>query len=151
MREQGARDLSREMGAALRKAAEPVQESIRHETEEAMPRRGGYRSVLSRSLRFRTSRREGSQTATFRVITYADGTRERRDIRALNNSKLRHPVYGRSRRIRSGHRAGTILANPWAVTSVHGGFFQRGTEQALAGVEDALLQVIQDYADRLVK
>lgn len=151
MRERGEASLAREMSRALASASVPVQASIRQEADDAMPSRGGYRSLLSRSLKFRTARKLGAKSASFRLMTFADGTKQRRDIRALENGVLRHPVFGRSRRLKRGRRAGTIIANPWAVTSIRPGFHRRGTEMAGDQAERAMMDVLEEYAARLVE
>lgn len=151
MRAESHKDLSRGMAKALDRSTEPVKASIRREADAAMPRSGGYQAAFSRSLNFRLSRRTGGQRAQVILRTYADGTKERRDIKALERGVLRHPVYGRSRRVTSGPRAGSRDANPWAVTSIRGGFHKRGTDHAADEAQNALEHVITDYAQRLIK
>jgi hypothetical protein len=141
----GDAGLGRQMSAGLRRAAEDVQRSIRREYGQ-LPAAGGYAALFSRSLRFRTEARTQALRASFRVITFADGAHERRDIRAVESGRLRHPVYGRSRRLRDGGRQ----ANPWSVTSVRGGFHRRGTDRAADAAEDEMIKVISDLADRLI-
>jgi hypothetical protein len=147
MRAEGRKDLSRVMGTALSQAADPVKVSIRTEADAAMPSRGGYRAVFSKSLKFRLQRRNGAQSASVQLITYASGEAERRDIVALNRGNLRHPVFGRSRRLSNGSRR----TNPWAVTSIRAGFHRRGTDHAMDEAQKRLGKVINDYAARLVK
>jgi len=151
IRAEGNKGLGREMSTALLQAARPVQASIRTEADKVMPSRGGYRAILSRSLKFRTSTRGAGRVASFRLLTYAEGTKERRDIRRLNLGELRHPVYGRSRRIRRGARAGTILRNPWSVTRITPGFHDRGTADAADAAEEEMLDVLADFAARLIE
>jgi hypothetical protein len=146
MRAEGRKNLARELGTALSKAADPVKLSIRTEAEATMPSRGGYEVLFSKSLRFRLERRNGAQQASAKLITYADGTSERRDIGALEAGRLRHPVYGRGRRLKSGSHK----ANPWAVTSIRAGFHKRGTAHAMDEAQKQLGKVINDYAERLV-
>jgi hypothetical protein len=146
MRVEGRKNLAREMGTALSKAADPVKLSIRAEAEAVMPKSGGYSSLFSKSLRFRLERRNGAQQATAQLITYADGAGERRDIGSLERGRLRHPVYGRGRRLKSGSHK----ANPWAVTSIRAGFHKRGTAHAMDEAQKQLGKVITDYAERLV-
>lgn len=148
---EGRRNLAREMGNALSKAADPVKVSIRTEAVATMPKSGGYSALFSKSLRFRLERRNGAQQATAQLITYADGQGERRDIGALNRGNLRHPVFGRSRRLRSGVRAGNQRTNPWAVTSIRAGFHKRGTDHAMDEAQKQLGKVIDDYAKRLIR
>jgi hypothetical protein len=149
MRAEGRKDLSRAMGAALTAASIPVQEAVTDEAGAVMPSRGGYRDLLTGSLKHRLTRRLGGQSARLILTTYAEGTKERRDIVALNKGTLRHPVYGRSRRIKRGKRAGTSIPNPWAVTKIRSGFYDRGTAQAMELVQAAMVGVIEDYAARL--
>jgi hypothetical protein len=144
----GDKGLSKELSAALRKAGgKPVQAAIRREADAVMPSRGGYQGDFGRSLRFRTTIRAAGRTASVRLVTFADGTRERRDIRALDRGLLRHPVYGRSRRLRGGARQ----ANPWAVTRIRSGFHDRGTARAADDAEREIGVVLDAFADRLLK
>lgn len=147
MRAEGRQDLSRQMSEALSKAADPLKDTIRQEADQTMPRSGGYQAAFGKSLRFRVGRAGQSSSADVKLTTYADGSSERRDIRALNAGKLRHPIFGRSR---PGARKGERHANPWAVTSIHAGFWDRGVSGAMGQAEKQMQDVIDDYAHRLV-
>jgi len=149
IRAQGDKGLGREMGEGLRKAAAPVETSIRTEFGK-LPSRGGYSALFSKSLRFRTSLRTAGRQASFRLLTFADGTHERRDIKALEGGRLRHPVYGRSSRVKKGVRAGTIIPHAWSVTTVKGGFHRRGTDHAADAAEREMSKVLDDFASRLI-
>lgn len=146
MRAEGRKDLTREMGEALSKATDPIRESIRASASEVMPREGGYQAAFDKSLRFKRTTRDGGTESSLILYTYADGTSERRDIRALDKGNLRHPVWGRSR---PGPRKGERVANPWAVTSIRAGFFKRGTDGAMDEVQKNLQKVINTYAQAL--
>lgn len=148
MRAEARKDLSGQMGRALAKAVEPVKAAITASAEETMPNSGGYSAVFTKSLRFRTARRGGGNQASLELKTYADGTSERRDINALEAGRLRHPVYGRSS---TGARKGERHAHPWAVTSIRAGFHKRGTDSAIDEAQNALGEVIEDYAHRLAR
>lgn len=145
IRAEGDKGLGREMGNALRKASTPVQQSIRQEYQ-GLPTRGGYAGVFSKSLRFRATLRGAARTASYRLLTFADGTHERRDINRLEKGELRHPVYGRSRAGRSGRRT----SNPWATTTVRGDFHQRGTDNAADLAERQMTVVLREYSARLI-
>lgn len=149
IRTEGRKPLAREMANAISKAIEPVKLSIAREADEVMPSRGGYQSTFSRSLGFRQSRRTSGNSATVILLVYASGAKERRDINALNRGSLRHPVYGRSHKIKRGVRTGTIRPNPWTVTRIRPGFFDRGTDKAMGEAEKGLLQVIDDFVERI--
>lgn len=131
------RGLGREMASGLRKASQPVQRSIAEEYE-GLPSSGGYKALFSRSLRFRTQLRTGARQASFRLTTFADGTRQRRDIDALEGGELRHPVHGRR-------------ARRWTVTRVRGGFHRRGTDDAADQAEKEMSIVLRDFAAKLIK
>jgi hypothetical protein len=134
MRAEGRKDLSREMGKALERAAEPVKKAITAEADKVMP--SGYRELLTGSLRHRMSRRNGGQQAQVIVRTYADGKKERRDVISLEKGQLRHPLFGRKK--------------VWYVTSITPGFHARGVESAADNAQDAMIQVVDKFAARLI-
>lgn len=136
MRAEGRKDLAREMGRALEKAIEPVQVEIKTEAEQAAPSSGGYRSVLSKSLKFKTSKRSAGRSASLTLITYAEGKVERRDIQAFDKGLLRHPLWGNR--------------NRWFTTPVRAGFHQRGTDSAMPAAAEQLDEVMADFAQRLI-
>jgi hypothetical protein len=140
----GDKGLGQKMANGLKKATEPVQRSIRTEYE-GLPSRGGYSGLFSKSLRFRTTLRSQTRNASFRLLTFADGTHERRDIKALEDGRLRHPVWGRSRK---GNRA---TGNPWSTTKVKGGFHRRGTDHAADRAEEQMAKVLETFAQDLIE
>lgn len=150
IRTSGDKGLGRQMANGLKKASQPVQASVRKEYT-SLPSRGGYSATFSKSLRFRTNLRAESRQASFRVLVFGDGTHERRDIKALEDGRLRHPVFGRSRRVGSGKLAGNVKANPWAVTTVKGGYFKRGTDKAADAAEREMIKVLDDFASGLLE
>lgn len=143
---EGDKGLGKQMSAGLRKAAKPVEQSLRAEFAAVLPSRGGYRAVASKSQRFRTAVRSSARTGYFELTTFAEGKSQRRDIRALDAGRLRHPVFGRSRNTRRGR-----VPNPWAMTSISPGFFKRGTEKAGRLAEAEMRTVLDDFAGRLLK
>jgi hypothetical protein len=151
MKTEAGKDKSRAMARALTKAIDPVKASIATEAEKTMPKEGGYATLLTASLRHRMSRRSAGKVAQILLTTYADGTNERRDLPRLNKGELRHPVWGRSRKLKRGKKAGTIIRNPWAVTKIRPGFYKRGTDGAIERAQDALIVVIEDFAKNLAK
>lgn len=146
IRATGDKGLGRQMARALAGTSKPIGAAITAEAMRVMPESGGYREVLTRSLRHKAAQRTAGRSAQLKLITFADGTGERRDVEALEKGVLRHPVYGRSRTVR-GRRA----PNPWAVTRIRPGFHERGVENAGPEAEKALRAVLDDFADRLAK
>lgn len=147
IRASGDKGLGRQMARALKQATEPIEREIRQEYK-TLPTGGGYAEVFSKSLRFRTQQRTGARTASYVLKTYADGTKERRDIERLESGQLRHPVYGRSRPSR---RRGERHGNPWAVTRVRGNFHKRGTDGAADEAEKQLSKVLTEFANKLLE
>lgn len=148
---EGDKGLGREMSAALRKVAKPTQAAVEAEYESGLPKAGGYAATFTRSIKWRTTVRGGARSASFRLLLFGDGAHERRDIKALEDGRLRHPIYGRSRRIRRGIRRGSRDPNPWAVTSIKGGYFGRGTDSSADKTEVEMAKVLADFAQRLIK
>ena len=144
IRATGDKGLGRELARALDKAIEPVKRSIEASAEKTMP--SGYRGTLTRSLRHRRTIRAAARQASVRLATFGVGSKERRALPALNAGDLRHPVFGRTRRTKTGPKA-----NPWAITRVTPGFHERGTEKAGDEAEKQILLVLDDFADRLTK
>lgn len=141
----GAKGLGREMAAGLRKATQQVGRAVDAEAGRVMPNRGGYRGELTRSLRHRTEVRTSGTQARLRMRTFADGQAQRRDVPSLNRGVLRHPVYGRFRRGRGGRRA----ANPWAVTRISAGFWDRPTAEAMPAAQREMGRVLDAVAAKL--
>lgn len=145
IRATGDKGLGKEMARALEKAVEPVKTAIVESAEETMP--SGYAETLARSLRHRRTTRAAARQASVRLATFGEGKTERRDVVALNQGNLRHPVFGRSRRTRRGGRK----SNPWAVTSIKSGFHDRGVRAGGPEAEKRLLVVLDDFAARIAK
>lgn len=116
----------------------------------AMPGRGGYSAVMEADFRVRVSVRSGSADASVTAIGYADGTKERRDLPRLEKGVLRHPVFGRSRRLTAGPRAGTAITNPWATTKVPAGMWAETTEQTWAKVNQQMRAVIDELSSEIM-
>lgn len=141
----GNRGLGTKMRARLQEAVKPIQDDIRAEVNSVMPKSGGYRETLSRTLRFRTSIKSSARSASVKLKTYAEGKAALRDIRTLDAAgKLRHPVYGRSRRTKFG-----VKKNPWAVTTIRPGFWTRPVNNAAPHVRAALGKVLDDVIAEL--
>lgn len=136
MRVQGRKDLSKQMADALERASRPVQAAIAASAAATLP--SGYGPTFVASLAHRRSRRSSGQRAQVILRTYADGMKERRDIRALERGILRHPLYGHYERA-------------WYVTRFQAGFHQRGTDGAADEVQAEMVKVVADFAQKLIE
>jgi len=137
IRTEGRKDLSRQLDKALARTVVPVEKSIKLESAQTMPKSGGYAGEMSRSLRFKTQKRTGGNSASYSLITYADGKAERRDIRALEAGNLRHPIFGNRK--------------TWALTKIRPGFHKRGTDNAADEAAQQMDEVVREFAARLIK
>lgn len=134
---EGRKDLSRQMSAALNQVTVPVRDRIKQEAASTLPKRGWYALTFTKSLRFRNNRRAGGNRATLSMITYADGKGERRDIQAVEDGRVRHPLFG-------------MRKFTWYETSVPPGFHRRATAHMSDDVVDALAVVVRDFSARLI-
>lgn len=148
---EGRKGLGPQLRRHLQAADREIEASIDRSAEATMPSRGGYRGVYTRSQRHKASIRATAHTAVLTITTFADGRSQRRDIRRLNEGQLRHPVYGRSRRLRRGRRAGTAIPNPWATTAIRPGFWTRPTAQAGPVIEKGFGRALDELTQRLAK
>src|SRR5262249_22053698 len=100
LRKAAARDLTKELRAAYRKAAKPLQPAVKAEALATLPKRGGYNAVMSRAVKVSVIGGTGRKALTVRV--YATGKREQRDVVQVNAGILRHPTFGRRTFVRNG-------------------------------------------------
>lgn len=137
--------LGRQMARALTKAVDPIGKAVTAEAAKVAP--SGYEGTLTRSLKHRRSVRSGRTEASVRLTTSARGRKDLRDLPSLNAGKLRHPVFKRFRTLKSGE----VKRNPWAVTTIPSGFYDRGTKTAADAAEKQLQVVIDDFTQRLIE
>lgn len=147
LREAGDKDLMRELRKGLEAAMRPLGDLIAEGSPAYMP--SGYEVTLMEALVSRTSTKTAGRTATVELVTYAQGKRgRRRQIRALNNpGRLRHPVYGRYRRI----KRGWLIKNPWAAQNIRGGFFDDPVDANKENIREEARAAVRRVADKIVK
>jgi hypothetical protein len=144
-----AAGMGKDLGKRLREAAKPLRPAIQAQAAARLPKRGGYAAVMSKSVRARTSVKENRLSALISVTIYSAGKKQRRDIVKVDDGVLRHPVFGRSRRLRRGVRAGTYIRNPWAATSVPPRFVSDPIDDVGPRVSKAGRDVVDDFINRL--
>jgi len=127
------------------RVADRAERSVRSRSDEYAPR--GYEQTVRRTLVTRRSRRVTAGVARVTIRFSARGDRGNdRQVRDLEAGQLRHPVYGRFRRLRSGRR----MANPWVVQRVRPRFV---SEPATAAAERAWREYerIPDSANKTIR
>lgn len=140
LRAAGRKDLDRELNRELRKPLPRLRKAVQAGIPAHMPR--GYEDTLSRSLRFRLSRRRGAVISVKVTMHGRGGGGKDRDVRRLDRGILRHPVFGRRRRTTRGR----IFNNPWVQQRVPPGFFTIPAERELDNVRRDMVAAI----DRLL-
>lgn len=137
----GRKDLVKELNAGLARSVKPIQQAIRVEAEQVMPASGGYRALLTRSLRVRAAKGD----LRVRLLVSAKGKSEDRDVRRLNLGELRHPnPPGRFRRVR-----GRRVVNDWSTTRIRSGFVFRPFDKHADTVEKELAEALGNVAKKL--
>lgn len=129
-------ELRREARQALLRAARPLGRDVRKEIPPVMPR--GYEAVLNAALRIRTSMKSGLW-AGVEIEGRAPGTKgHAREIERMEHGELRHPVFGRFRRLKDG----TFRRNPWALQPLRPGFWTRPMREGLPTIRRELLRAV---------
>ena len=135
LRKAAARDLTRELRKGQRAAFRPLQKEIKAEAAATLPKRGGYNSVMARSVKVSVTTGTGRTALTARV--YATGKVEHRDVAAVNAGRLRHKVFGVWRR-----KVGPTLVRPGFVDRP----VDRLSDQVLKESADAVERVLDQIA-----
>lgn len=85
------RGLRREMSTAIRRATNPLRKALRRSARSLLPRTGGLGQTISRSS-MRIQRRTAGATVGIRMVTTSP-----HDIKAIDQGRVRHPLYGNRR------------------------------------------------------
>lgn len=140
-RDAARKDLERELRDALGRSVKPMSGAIKTAAGRVMPTAGGYRQTLVPALKL--TPRAASSTG-IRLTVSAKGKTDLRDVRRLDRGELRHPVFGRYRRVR-----GRRLENPWATTRIRPGFVTRTFDRQAGQVIEELGAAVEAVADKL--
>lgn len=110
-RDAGRRDLGRKLDKGIRGAAKVIERHVRRSTDDYMPK--GYERTFAGALKAKHEVRllRGRRVS---ISFFATGKRRQRDLEAMEQGRLRHPVFGRTRRLRGGGR----MANPWVTQRI---------------------------------
>jgi hypothetical protein len=135
----GQKGLKKELDKASRQAGKVIEDEVKAHTREYIPQGFEHRFDVALAtkveVRLVASRR-------ISVLFWASGKRERRDIQAINAGRLRHPVFGRMRRLKDG----TLKANPWVLQAIRPGLVdepaKRAMPRAIDKIEDAVKRVV---------
>lgn len=114
LREAGERKLAARLDKGIHKSAKVIEDKVHKSTDRFMPK--GFEREFARSL---TSKRSVSMVRGRSIsITFtAMGKKRPRELTAMEQGRLRHPVYGRYRRLKDGSR----MRNPWVTQRIKPG------------------------------
>lgn len=124
----GRRDLEEELDAELRKPARRLRSAVYAAVPPHMP--VGYEVPLATSLRFNENIRTGGSGGRVQVTLSS-----RRDIRALEDGRLRHPVFGNQ--------------DVWVVQRIRPGFWSEPTERVMGEVQDGMVAALDRVAAKI--
>jgi hypothetical protein len=96
----------------------------------------GYAPTFSGSFRINANVGTGEAGASIRLKGHASGDPRTRDSKALDEGRLRHPVYGRR-------------FKPWKTTSVRPGFWSDPAKKLVDDVRDAISRALVEAARRI--
>lgn len=140
------------MSRGLQKAARPLKPAIQASAVRVLPKRGGYGPLMSASVRLRTQARERRGSASVHITVWAKGKTDKRDVARINAGMLRHPVFGRTRRLkRHAKWRATSKSNPWVAQKVRRGFVDRPVDQLTPDVVREMHAVVDWVADVITK
>jgi hypothetical protein len=130
LRAAGRKDLQDELDSELRKPPRRLQSAVAANVAPTMPK--GYEVPLGTSLKWKTRiRTRGPSGAGVRVTVSS-----RRHLRALDEGRLRHPVFGR-------------MDSPWVVQRIRSGFFSDPAEREIRRVQDETVAAIDRVAAKI--
>lgn len=127
------RKYRRELFRGINRATKPLKAAVKAAIPDYMPRRGGYAALLQRDHSPRTQTKPGGRDPAVRIISRTRGTR--RNVRALEEGRLAHPLFGNR--------------SVWRVTDVKPGFFSEPMEQNADEVRDEVVDAIGRVHDQI--
>lgn len=89
LKDAGDKELRRELGTGLRRAARPMRDTFKAGALGFLPHRGGLAEEVAEGMRFTTKVSTGKSPAV-RITASLPG----HDLPAIDRGRLRHPVFG---------------------------------------------------------
>ncbi len=136
--------LKRELDRASRKAGGIVEAAVREDPERYIP--AGYEARFRQNLETKTEVRL-LRERRITVVVGARGKVGRRHDKQMNEGNLRHPVYGRNRRLKDG----TLQANPWVTQRIKPGLVDEPGMCAMPAAKQQINDALGRVAAKLGK
>lgn len=147
LREADRKDLMRELRKGMEAGVAPLGDLIVAGVPAYMPK--DYELTLADALVSRTSTRTTGRSAAVELVMFGRGQRgKRRQIRTLNNpGVLRHPVFGRYRRVKAGY----LVKGPWARQYIRAGFFDDPVDAHRDEIREEAREAMRRVAVKITK
>ena len=133
------------LGRNIRAATAPLKSAI-PEAAQRLPKSGGLADLVAKTP-IRTSITNNSMGLHVKVRSA--GSPPVRDVRAIDEGKLRHPVFGSNARRVAGHLKDSIKADKWVSQSVPSGYFSDPVDAATPEITAAVTKAIDEIAKEL--
>ncbi|WP_319460089.1 hypothetical protein [Micromonospora sp. RTP1Z1] len=140
------KDLTRELRKGILDAVPELKDAVKSEAHAYLPDR--YAGELVPSLRMTTSSTLTGDQVTVRISVTAKGKGgHARQVGALEDGDLRHPVFGRTRALKrhAVHKA-TSRVNPWVNQNVRAGWVSK----PMLARQPAVRKQIEAAVDRVL-
>lgn len=125
--------LKRELMAEIKTAAKPMENEVRRDLPQYLPKR--YARVLAANLVVRPSQKTTGNSAGLKLTGYAKGQSRRRQVNPIDAGILRHPVFG-NRKV-------------WIAQRVKAGFWSIPMERSRDKPAVAIRRAIQNAIRKL--
>lgn len=135
------KDLGKALDKGIRGAAKTIEKAVtaRKSTDLFMPK--GFERAFNRSLKAKHEVRL-TRGRSVSITFFAAGRKELRKLEDMERGRLRHPVHGRYRRLKSGGR----MRNPWVNQVIKPGVIaipaMRAQPEAVRELEKAVKPLI---------
>jgi len=128
----GRGSLRNEMTKALKQAAKPLPKAVKDAAADRFPKRGGLNKVMAKRTP-KVVTRTGATTAGVRIQD------KKTDPRMNAEGRIYHPVFGRT-------GSDAVQFEPRVK-----GYFDDTLQNEAPEVRDAVVEVLEDFARRLVR
>lgn len=150
-REASRKDLGAQLNRASHRGGRIVEDEIRRSTDTYIPR--GFEARFKQNLETRTEVRLANDRR-ITVVVGARGKSRRRHVRQMDSGDLRHPVFGRSRRLRArsklrGRHPSGRAPNQWVGQKIRPGLATEPGMRAMPAAKAEINKAVGRVAAKL--
>lgn len=145
LRKAGQVDLLAEMRRGLSRGVKPLGPAIQASAARPGYLPSGYRPVMAKALRFRTSIKTQGREVSVTFAVTAEGASHLRKVGTIDDGILRHPVFGRYRYNKHGSRR----RNEWVAQKVRAGFATEAFRRQADGIRRAVIEAMHEVSKKI--